>query len=477
MTPSVFPKEAIVKIAEHWALGVREGVLSAPFSGNPIVLPARRPAVVALLQSLTIRGQTVAQLELELKKMDRLGLPELRDNIEFLQRHLMLARELRVGDEPIGLLEPLSTDFNFEEKSLPSDKKVVFSRFALLRREGGHWLLESPLLFCRLQIIDPDVLALLPVFSKPQSVAQALEQAPMPPEKTRRLLALLYSMGFIEPCAVNDEKPPSEAGALQLWEFHDLYFHTRTRIGRHRNPVGHAPRFKGILPPPPPFKEHKNKAVIYLPKADMAFLKENEISLTEAMELRKSERRHGHALISLTEVGEFLFRVARIKSFFTKGDYVVSQRPYPNAGASYEIELYLLVQACENLPPGLYHYEPVEHGLVQVQQPSDATEALFAAMNYSNKEDFAPQIILILTARFARNSWKYQTLSYVNTLKNVGVLFQSMYLVATAMGLSANGWSAGNSDLFNKVAGVNYYEETSVGEFLLGAPSGEESKQ
>lgn len=384
---------------------------------------------------------------------------------------VMPARELRAGNTLVGLLEPLSADFVFEENLVPADTKIVFSRFALLRREDACWVLESPLLRCRFQIIDPDVLSLLPVFSQARYAREALAQAPVAPAKAGRLLALLYSMGFVEPCSAGDGKPVSETGALQLWEFHDLYFHSRTRLGRHRNPVGNAPRFTNILPPLP-FKAHQNKAVIYLPKADLRFLKENEISLCEAMELRKSDRRHGAPTISFTEIGEFLFRVARIKEFFTKGNYVVSKRPYPNAGASYELELYLLVRACEGLPPGFYHYEPVEHGLVQIQPQSEATEALYAATNYNDKADFAPQIILILTSRFARNSWKYQTLSYVNTLKHVGVLYQNMYLVATAMGLAANAWSAGNSDLFNKISGADYYEETSVGEFLLGAPAG-----
>ena len=135
---------------------------------------------------------------------------------------------------------------------------------------------------------------------------------------------------------------------------------------------------------------------------------------------------------------------------------------------SYEIELYLLVYSCAELSQGFYHYEPLEHGLVLLRGNPEANAALYDATNYNNKENFEPQIIIFLASRFARNSWKYQTVSYANTLKHVGVLFQNMYLVATSMGLAANAWSSGNSDLFNLVSGTNYYEETSVGEFLLG---------
>lgn len=39
----------------------------------------------------------------------------------------------------------------------------------------------------------------------------------------------------------------------------------------------------------------------------------------------------------------------------------------------------------------------------------------------------------------------------------------------TAMNLAPCGIGAGDSDLFAKAAGCNYYAETSVGEFALGS--------
>jgi hypothetical protein len=48
------------------------------------------------------------------------------------------------------------------------------------------------------------------------------------------------------------------------------------------------------------------------------------------------------------------------------------------------------------------------------------------------------------------------------------VLYQTMYLVATAMGLAPCGVSCGNADLFARAAGLEYYTETSVGVRMLG---------
>jgi hypothetical protein len=44
-----------------------------------------------------------------------------------------------------------------------------------------------------------------------------------------------------------------------------------------------------------------------------------------------------------------------------------------------------------------------------------------------------------------------------------------MYLAATAMNLAPCALGCGDSDLFARAAGTDYYVETSVGEFLLGS--------
>jgi SagB-type dehydrogenase family enzyme len=60
-------------------------------------------------------------------------------------------------------------------------------------------------------------------------------------------------------------------------------------------------------------------------------------------------------------------------------------------------------------------------------------------------------------------------MAYAVILKNLGVLIQTMYLVATASDLAPCAVGGGDSDLFCKVTGTNYLEETSVGEFMLGS--------
>ena len=80
-----------------------------------------------------------------------------------------------------------------------------------------------------------------------------------------------------------------------------------------------------------------------------------------------------------------------------------------------------------------------------------------------------PQVLIVFAARFPCVSWSYQSVAYALIAKEVGALQQTMYLVATAMDLAPCAIGAGNSDLFARIAGTDYYAETSVGEFILGS--------
>jgi SagB-type dehydrogenase family enzyme len=147
-----------------------------------------------------------------------------------------------------------------------------------------------------------------------------------------------------------------------------------------------------------------------------------------------------------------------------------ASRPYPAGGSLYELEMYVVVNACRGLRPGLYHYDPLGHRLGRRAERTPAVEGLLSGA--AQATGMAPndlQVLLILAARLPRVAWKYAGLAYALVLKHVGVVFQTMYLAATAMGLAPCAIGCGDSDLFARAAGVNYYAETSVGEFLLGS--------
>ena len=59
-------------------------------------------------------------------------------------------------------------------------------------------------------------------------------------------------------------------------------------------------------------------------------------------------------------------------------------------------------------------------------------------------------------------------MGYAAQLKNVGVIYQSLYLAVTAMGLGGCALGLGNSDRFCEMTGLDWWQESSVGEFIFG---------
>lgn len=373
----------------------------------------------------------------------------------------------------------------FDVAESDAGARLVLSRFAYCHREGDALVLETPLFGAKAVLHDAGVAGLLAALAVPSTTAELAAKVPaLPPECVADILRLLRTARALTTHSDEGTTEEDDNVTLRLWEFHDLLFHSRSRIGRHNNPVGATFRHLGLLPPPPLVKEPRGEAVtLPVPEAGAG---EERLSLFDAIETRRSIRAHGEEPISLEQLGWFLYRVARIRA---RWDYEIrnpegvvietlelSSRPYPAGGAIYELELYLTVDRCRGLDPGLlYRYNALEHRLHRIPAAAEKVAALLRDASQSAGIGHRPQVLITLASRFQRLTWKYNTMAYAATLKNVGVLYQSMYLVATAMKLAPCALGSGNSDLFAEAAGTDYYAETSVGEFMLGSlPASEE---
>jgi SagB-type dehydrogenase family enzyme len=97
------------------------------------------------------------------------------------------------------------------------------------------------------------------------------------------------------------------------------------------------------------------------------------------------------------------------------------------------------------------------------------TERLLHEARRTANMDTPLQIYFQITARCQRVFWKYESMAYALILKNLGALYATMYLVATAMDLAPCALGGGDSELFAEIAGLDPSEEPAVGEFLLGS--------
>ena len=181
--------------------------------------------------------------------------------------------------------------------------------------------------------------------------------------------------------------------------------------------------------------------------------------------------------ITLAELARFLDSTARVLSRWNSridlGDarpvVAYAARPYPSAGAGYELELYLAVDKCDRACPGILSLRRRRTRAGADRRPPAATRsAADGSPDSPWTSPAAPQIVITIAARFGRISWKYSSLAYALILKDVGVLIQTLYLMTTDMGLGGCAIGSTNIDLFAKMTGIEFHVEGPVGQFALG---------
>ncbi len=386
-----------------------------------------------------------------------------------LEKRGLLALTLRQGDRDLATLEPMAAGFHrvlFD----PQAAGYRLSRFAWLHRQDAETWLESSLGHFRLRLLEAGLATLVAALASAQTLTSLAAQSPgLHPDILADFLTLLASAKAIFPCDGAGQIAEDSDPALRHWDSNDLLFHARSRIGRHDYPFGGTFHLAGELPHAPAVKPAGKGARLPLPRPEPDAPGSDFFDVVEA---RRSIRQYGAAPLTSAQLGHLLWHVARMKNHQPANpddprQYESMLRPVAGGGAIHELELYLTVTRCAGFDAGLYRYDPARHELEWIRQPNADTQSLIDNARRAAGLERAPDVLITLAARFARMSWKYQGMAYAAILKHVGVMYQQLYLVATALDLAPCALGAGDSDRFAAAAGTDYFAETSVGEFAL----------
>lgn len=369
---------------------------------------------------------------------------------------------LRHGARAIARLAPGASSFRLPRPTVAAHARYRLSRFAYLRRERDCFVLDSPLSGAQLELLDGQALGMLAALSRPATVRELAAAAPgIGVAAARLFVALLHGAGMLA---------DADGGAVD-WDFCDLVFHAGARKRRRDLPASaqHRPRRR----PPPAIKPVMATTITRLARPDLASLSARDVPFTRVLESRRSLRSYGARPLTVRQLGEFLFRVARVKRVFgtraSAGGRQLTSRPYPSGGARYSLELYPVIADCHGVRRGMHHYDPLRHRLEALEAPRADVDTLLRFAAAAAGRSVRPQVLIVIAARFRRVTSKYRSMAYALILKEVGVLLQTMYLVATAMRLAPCALGAGDPELFARLIGADFHEETSVGEFLLGS--------
>ena len=370
----------------------------------------------------------------------------------------------------------LKNNINFNEK------KLFMSRFTIMQREEKCIYIFKPMTGRRFVIKDmelaPIIIALFAGNGFQKYIKGNKKNA------IKLMLNMFLGDGIINAINKNDEIPSrmKEGNEVEVqWDSADLLFHSSSRVGYHYGEFGGAFPFVNIIQPKKSVREIPKGKKIELYMPDIDELVDNDMSLAKIQLARMSVRAYDeNNPISKKQIGEFLYRTARVmfvseaevenvNDNSQKTTMEFAWKPYPNGGASYELEIYLNVDRAKDIEKGMYYYDPINHTLIKICETNIHTQALIESAYVSCANIVRPQILIHIAARFQRVSWKYHAIAYATQLRNVGVLYQTFYLNAVAMGLAPCALGSGNTPLFAKATGNDPLVEGNVGEFMIGS--------
>jgi putative peptide maturation dehydrogenase len=160
------------------------------------------------------------------------------------------------------------------------------------------------------------------------------------------------------------------------------------------------------------------------------------------------------------------------------GQVTTLKRTSPSAGGFHPIEAYPLITAVDELDPGLYHYNAAEHAL-ELLAPLGVDEARAAATAFVCGQTYFgdAHVLLVLAARFDRAFWKYRNHRKALTalVMDAAHLSQTLYLVATELGLGAFVTAAVNNADIEERLGIDGYREGVLAICGFGRPAAEPS--
>ncbi len=204
---------------------------------------------------------------------------------------------------------------------------------------------------------------------------------------------------------------------------------------------------------------------VELPRSDVA----------ECLRARRSIRNYARGALPKRKLEQFLQLTARAYGLMRSEELgETSLRNYPSGGARYPLEIYPLVENVQSVNKGIYHYRPFEHRLELVNRDRRYRAALMQAalgrMGVDAARAGRPAVLFLVTAVHGRTAWKYRGIPLHLILQEVGALYQTMYLAATALELAPCAIGAFPERAVAEILNLDIREESQVGLFALGVP-------
>jgi SagB-type dehydrogenase family enzyme len=180
------------------------------------------------------------------------------------------------------------------------------------------------------------------------------------------------------------------------------------------------------------------------------------VDLWQTFQQRRSKRNFLPESLQLNELNLLLWSCQGITA--DMGDYQL--RTAPSSGALFPTETYLVVNAVEDLEPGIYHLD-VQNWRLEGIRMGDFREAGHAALRGQTMTQHAA-VNVIWTTVMERCLAKYFERAYRYIWWDAAAIMENFLLAATGLGLGACAMGSWYDDLTHELLGIDGKEHFSV---------------
>ncbi len=170
------------------------------------------------------------------------------------------------------------------------------------------------------------------------------------------------------------------------------------------------------------------------------------ISVEKALSQRRSVRDYTEEALDLKQISQLLWSAQGITSEW-------GGRTAPSAGATYPVEIYVVVNSSEKFSPGLYLYKNNDHSLQLVKRGMLGKKLRQASLGQMSIEQAS--INIIITAVFRRTAERYGERAERYVYIEAGHVGQNIYLQAESLGLGTVVIGAFHDEQVEEVLGIN----------------------
>ncbi|GAA2804822.1 SagB family peptide dehydrogenase [Saccharopolyspora taberi] len=159
--------------------------------------------------------------------------------------------------------------------------------------------------------------------------------------------------------------------------------------------------------------------------------------LRDVLRSRRSMRDFAATPVDFVQLARFLGESARVRGWLGPRSWQATRRPSASGGGRHSLEIYVFARDVSGLASGAYHYDPFDHALERLRPwGEDLADLQHRLICLPTLTEHPPPVSLYLVAHYRRVRWKYGGMTLSLIYRDTGCLLQTMYLVATDLGLA-----------------------------------------